>query len=1001
MADEKTVTQKLIDSAQSMDGDSFSDALVFNGQCFLVTQMHKLAPPASVADPKGGKRLPKFGSPKKRDMSAAEYVKGANAASGLRMSAPVYSSKNYEPDQVFSRLTKIMGSRGVDLTERLLQFTPAQMASLVPKIRIYKLVYKAKEGRNSGLIEIDRSTPPTRQEIVFDDFTTQDDLDKMFSDRGGRMSGTGIKSFKWGLKGVNPAEVDANITAELVIHFNTVKDLQPRSGLGGGKGSYMDLIVFSPSRLEDVSVAQYDGQFFEIQAVVGWARPPGSKGDLFDADDLAAIEKAQTPLYLQLTKHKFSFKQDGSADLTINYRARTADTEKGYDMFNIDTSYLDRVAKLKKEQGADETSETKEEDLQAAENELKKALEERYSGLLSNIQTKVWNAWATPLQLRAFTSKGTVRSGIAPEERQELLEARLKANQARREVITAEIKKAKQDLTKAREAIEKDTTLTEEKRAHKLKVHATRQQATLKTLQDKLDELDAGDEQSRDAAQDPHHKSQSESGKVSVSTLVNAMEMARDADQRERYKSFSDENVAMAAGAGDSANFFSAYLAGEIDHPSFFNMKKTITRRSFGGETSPTERMRIEMDDDIEEAAKNAHASALAPPVGSGAEHIPVPFIFFGDLIDAAVDGMLANGSTRIWDDLQNRNLGLLLGDFRFYNLEKFYAAAKRRQGAKTTNTTFFTELQMGTYEFEDKGINRTNLYRPLNIGRFPIHLDVFLDWYVRKVVKPQRQRYFFTHFIRDIMVDIIAPVLSARCFYGLPRTQVQPMLLDFPAYRDDDVPQTLYPPSPTKLASWDGKKQTTPTAALKNSSTRCVSMDILLSSECSPKLPMQVHANDTKVGHTNMRYITLNVIGPNHMTGKYQDNLDSGIAHFVVGQDRGLLKNVDFQRVDVPYMREGRTNRARTLGSAQLRELYNVSLKLYGTPMLKPGQYVYVTPSQLGFGDVRNKRSVARMLGIGGYHLVVDVESRIDRKGYETAVKALHQSFPIPTGKR
>jgi hypothetical protein len=83
-------------------------------------------------------------------------------------------------------------------------------------------------------------------------------------------------------------------------------------------------------------------------------------------------------------------------------------------------------------------------------------------------------------------------------------------------------------------------------------------------------------------------------------------------------------------------------------------------------------------------------------------------------------------------------------------------------------------------------------------------------------------------------------------------------------------------------------------------------------------------------------------------------------------------------------------------MGAAQLRELYNVTLKLYGTPTMKPGQYVYVTPSQLGFGDVRTKGSVARTLGIGGYHLVVDVDSRIDRTGYETTVKALHQCFPI-----
>jgi len=262
-------------------------------------------------------------------------------------------------------------------------------------------------------------------------------------------------------------------------------------------------------------------------------------------------------------------------------------------------------------------------------------------------------------------------------------------------------------------------------------------------------------------------------------------------------------------------------------------------------------------------------------------------------------------------------------------------------------------------------------------------------------VVKPRRQRYFFHHFIRDVLTDLVGPAMSSRCFYGLPRTHVQPLMLDYPAYKNDSIPQILFPGG-KKPAKWDGtftKKNRTKKADA--GATRWASMSILLT-KGQPQLPMQVKASDTTVGHTNLRYLTMNVLGPDYMKGTYKENLESGIAHFVVGQDRGLLKNATFQRSDAPYLREGRTSRARTLGSAQLRELYNVTLSLYGTPMMKPGQYVYVTPSQMGFGDVRTKTSIARTLGIGGYHLVVDVSSRIDRTGYETTVKALHQCFPI-----
>jgi len=69
--------------------------------------------------------------------------------------------------------------------------------------------------------------------------------------------------------------------------------------------------------------------------------------------------------------------------------------------------------------------------------------------------------------------------------------------------------------------------------------------------------------------------------------------------------------------------------------------------------------------------------------------------------------------------------------------------------------------------------------------------------------------------------------------------------------------------------------------------------------------------------------------------------------------------------------------------------------LRLYGSPLLKPGQYIYVTPAPLGFGNPAKKNSPARFLGIGGYHLVTEVNSTTGRDGYETTVKALHQAMP------
>jgi len=129
--------------------------------------------------------------------------------------------------------------------------------------------------------------------------------------------------------------------------------------------------------------------------------------------------------------------------------------------------------------------------------------------------------------------------------------------------------------------------------------------------------------------------------------------------------------------------------------------------------------------------------------------------------------------------------------------------------------------------------------------------------------------------------------------------------------------------------------------------------------------------------------------------SGEYEENLEKGIPNFVVGLDRGIVKSVSFERVDQPYLREARTAKGRSASVQQLRELYNVTLTLYGNTLLKPGQLIYVEANRVVFGKPNAASSAARILGLGGYHLVVDVANTINKDGWETVIKALHVSMP------
>jgi hypothetical protein len=123
--------------------------------------------------------------------------------------------------------------------------------------------------------------------------------------------------------------------------------------------------------------------------------------------------------------------------------------------------------------------------------------------------------------------------------------------------------------------------------------------------------------------------------------------------------------------------------------------------------------------------------------------------------------------------------------------------------------------------------------------------------------------------------------------------------------------------------------------------------------------------------------------------------DIDEGIYHFTVGSDRGILKTVNFQKTDVPGLREARFT-TQDAEEGQLRDKYNATLELIGSSFLfRPGQKVYINPTLTGLGSMNSKKSTARMLGLGGYYDVITVSSTFDRdRGYTTTLNCVWSSY-------
>ncbi|MBC8282180.1 MAG: hypothetical protein H8E32_00055, partial [Nitrospinae bacterium] len=199
-----------------------------------------------------------------------------------------------------------------------------EISQLMPMIRLYKTYY------NKETKEIDKEV-----ELYFDGGVS---AAQALSGR----TGVGIKNFEWSLNATNPATVRNDITAKLVLYFQSFNDLlSTRWGKNiiTGKSEefrYEDLLLRPDPNAEDKGLgsiaspdatgcqknaADSDSRFYEVKAIVGWAPAIRFEGQQTDGL-VTAMQSQQIPLFLTLIDHEFSFTQEGTFELSITYRAR-------------------------------------------------------------------------------------------------------------------------------------------------------------------------------------------------------------------------------------------------------------------------------------------------------------------------------------------------------------------------------------------------------------------------------------------------------------------------------------------------------------------------------------------------------------------------------------------------------------------------------------------------------------------------------------------------------
>ena len=214
--------------------------------------------------------------------------------------------------------------------KRFAQITTDEYAGLQPMLRLYK-VYRNHQPKNKAasnkdaMVEIEFRNK-TGLEGILSKVTTVGPTGKKDS-AFGKGAEVGIKSFDWKFIGSDPFTATRDIEATLVLHaqhFSSLTTERKGTNLNNRKETidykYLDLVL-QPDCKEKANRTTrqdyndfYEPGCYEIRMDVGYAPQSGGLRD--------AICCQQDTLYLVHVDHSFEFGDDGTLNLTINYRGR-------------------------------------------------------------------------------------------------------------------------------------------------------------------------------------------------------------------------------------------------------------------------------------------------------------------------------------------------------------------------------------------------------------------------------------------------------------------------------------------------------------------------------------------------------------------------------------------------------------------------------------------------------------------------------------------------------
>ena len=241
-----------------------------------------------------------------------------------------------------------------------------------------------------------------------------------------------------------------------------------------------------------------------------------------------------------------------------------------------------------------------------------------------------------------------------------------------------------------------------------------------------------------------------------------------------------------------------------------------------------------------------------------------------------------------------------------------------------------------------------------VSLASLPISIEAFVAWFTNNFTSENYPRVSFYNFVNRLIKDFVNPYLAGN---------ICPLLHSLTA--------DVNPIISSKTVLGQGK----------NLPARGDMIEYIR------QIPKPVF----NVNYENLKeyfhiFVSLNTVQGGGSSGAFEDDLKRGIFHVVPAQTSGVVKSIEFERIDMKHLRASRiVNIEHNEPGTVLRERYHANVKMIGNSLFKGGDIIYIDPVFMGaLGRIEYQT-----LGVGGYYLVLSVKNKFSGGNYETHMKA------------